>query len=303
LVTGETGTGKELVAREIQRLSKRCDRPFVRLNCAALPDSLIESELFGHEKGAFTGAMRARIGRFELADGGTILLDEIGEIGVHMQAKILRVLQEKEFERIGSQSTRTADVRVIATSNKNLAREIGCGRFREDLYYRLSVFPILLPPLRDRREDVPELVGHFIRKYRLLCNSRITGIQDEALAVLVEHYWPGNVRELENCIERALIVGSGPTIAKRDLFPPAPVVKGNVTTLDAGTSVREMEKILVLKTLESVGWNRTVAAGKLGISTRTLRNKMKIYKAEDISAEAEKSSQKSDWVAQPVCTP
>jgi DNA-binding NtrC family response regulator len=303
LVSGESGTGKELVAREIQRLSKRCDKPFVRLNCAALPDSLIESELFGHERGAFTGALQARIGRFEMADGGTLLLDEIGEIGVHMQAKILRVLQEKEFERIGSQRTRTADVRVIATTNKNLTREIECGRFREDLYYRLNVFPIALPPLRDRREDIPELVHHFIHKYRELCDSRIIGIEDDALAMLVGHHWPGNVRELENCIERALIVGDGPNITKRDLVPPAPVVRGDVTTLDAGTSVREMEKILVLKTLESVGWNRTMAAQKLGISTRTLRNKIKIYRAEDISAGTEKSSHQLDWEPQTVCTP
>jgi DNA-binding NtrC family response regulator len=290
LISGETGTGKELVAREIQRLSKRCDKPFVRLNCAALPDSLIESELFGHEKGSFTGAVRTRMGRFELADGGTILLDEIGEIGVHMQAKILRVLQEKEFERIGSHSTRRVDVRVITTTNKNLADEIARGCFREDLYYRLSVFPIGLPPLRDRREDVPDLVEHFICKYRPLCDSRITGIEQDAMSMLLEHDWPGNVRELENCIERALIVGRGPSITRRDLIPPAPVVRGDVKTLDAGTSVREMEKILVLKTLEAVGWNRTAAAKRLGISTRTLRNKIKIYKTEEIAADAEEMS-------------
>jgi DNA-binding NtrC family response regulator len=303
LICGETGTGKELVAREIQRLSKRRDKPFVRLNCAALPDGLIESELFGHEKGSFTGAVRTRMGRFELADGGTILLDEIGEIGVHLQAKILRVLQEKEFERVGSHHTRTADVRVIATTNKNLAQEIAGGRFREDLYYRLSVFPIVLPPLRERPEDIPELVEHFIRKYRPLCDSRIAGIEDDALGMLVGHSWPGNVRELENCIERAMIVGRGPNITRRELVPPAPVVRGDVTTLDAGTSVREMEKMLVLKTLESVGWNRTAAAKKLGISTRTLRNKIKLYRAEDIAAGTEKTSPEIDWEERLALTP
>jgi DNA-binding NtrC family response regulator len=303
LISGETGTGKELVAREIQRLSKRCEKPFVRLNCAALPDSLIESELFGHEKGAFTGAVRTRMGRFELADGGTILLDEIGEIGVHMQAKILRVLQEKEFERIGSHTTRRVDVRVITTTNKNLAEEIEQGRFREDLYYRLSVFPIGLPPLRERREDIPELVVHFIRKYRPLSDSRTSGIEPDALEMLLKHEWPGNVRELENCIERALIVGRGPNITRRDLIPPAPVVRGDVRTLDAGTSVREMEKILVLKTLEAVGWNRTAAAKRLGISTRTLRNKIRLYKTEDLAADAEEMSHELDRDGQLVLAP
>jgi DNA-binding NtrC family response regulator len=290
IITGETGTGKELVAREIQCLSKRHDKPFVRLNCAALPDGLIESELFGHERGAFTGAVKTRRGKFELADGGTILLDEIGEIGIHMQAKVLRVLQEKEFERIGAHETRTVDVRIVTTTNKDLKAETQAGRFREDLYYRLNVFPIALPPLRERKEDIPPLVDHFIQAYRGLCNSRVRGIADEALAVLMEHDWPGNVRELENCIERALIVGKGEIITREDIIPPASLGRKAGLNLDPGTSLREMEKMLILKTLEVTGWNRTVAAQKLGVSTRTLRNKLKIYREEDLSSEPEETS-------------
>jgi DNA-binding NtrC family response regulator len=288
IITG--GTGKELVAREIQRLSKRHDKPFVRLNCAALPDGLIESELFGHEKGAFTGAVKTRRGKFELADGGTMLLDEIGEIGINMQAKVLRVLQEKEFERIGAHETRTVDVRIVATTNKDLKAETGAGRFREDLYYRLNVFPINLPPLRERKEDIPVLTGHFIHAYRGLCNSRIRGIADDAMAVLMAHDWPGNVRELENCIERALIVGQGDLITREDIVPPASLARKGRLNLDPGTSLREMEKMLILKTLEATGWNRTAAARKLGVSTRTLRNKLKIYREEDISSTPEEMS-------------
>jgi two-component system response regulator HydG len=301
MITGETGTGKELVAREIQRLSRRADRPFVRLNCAALPDGLIESELFGHERGAFTGAMRARKGKFEIADGGTILLDEIGEIGIHMQAKVLRVLQEKEFERIGAHQIRTVDARVIATTNKNLEREMAAGRFREDLFYRLNVFPIDLPPLRERKEDIPMLVEHFIHRYRKLCKTRINRVEDDVLSFLMKHDWPGNVRELENCLERAMIVGQGRTITRADIVPPASLSRKEPLSLDPGISLREMEKMMVLKTLDSVGWNRTVAAKKLGISTRTLRNKLKVYKTEKTSSEAEDISSPSE-VSEPTAT-
>ena len=300
LITGETGTGKELVAREIQRLSKRADKPFIRLNCAALPDGLIESELFGHEKGAFTGALRTRKGKFELADGGTILLDEIGEIGIQTQAKVLRVLQEKEFERIGAHETRKVDVRIIATTNKCLAEEMQAGRFREDLFYRLNVFPIDLPPLRERKEDIPELVEHFIQRYRPLCNGRVKGIASDALELLLEHNWPGNVRELENCIERAMIVTRGEMITRADVVPPISHIRRDVLNLDPGTSLREMEKMMVLKTLEAVGWNRTKAAKKLGISTRTLRNKLKAYREEEISQRAEEMSYHSKPERQPV---
>jgi DNA-binding NtrC family response regulator len=303
LITGETGTGKELVAREIQRLSKRADRPFVRLNCAALPDGLMESELFGHEKGAFTGALRKKMGKFELADSGTMLLDEIGEIGLQMQAKVLRVLQEKEFERVGGDRIQKADVRIIATTNKDLKAEMEADRFREDLYYRLSVFPIDLPSLRERKEDVPELVNHFIAKYRPIARNRIYGIEDEALDMLTAHDWPGNVRELENCIERALIIGKGPLITKEEIVPPASARRKGAVSLDPGVSLREMEKVLVLKTLESVGWNRTMAADRLGISTRTLRNKLKLYKEEGISGHTEKSSAAPAPDREPALTP
>jgi DNA-binding NtrC family response regulator len=290
LIMGETGTGKELVAREIQRLSKRADGPFVRLNCAALPDGLMESELFGHEKGSFTGAVRKKMGKFELADSGTMLLDEIGEIGMQMQAKVLRVLQEKEFERVGGDRILKADVRIVATTNKDLKAEMETGRFREDLYYRLSVFPIDLPSLRERKEDVPELVDHFIEKYRPVARNRVYGIEDGALEMLMAHNWPGNVRELENCIERALIIGKGPLVTRDEIVPPASASRKGAMSLDPGISLREMEKVLVLKTLESVGWNRTMAAEKLGITTRTLRNKLKIYKEEGISHPKEKIS-------------
>jgi two-component system response regulator HydG len=197
---------------------------------------------------------------------------------------VLRVLQEKEFERIGAHETRTVDVRIITTTNKDLKAETDAGRFREDLYYRLNVFPVALPPLREHKEDVPALVEHFIRTYRGLCNSRIGGIADDAMTLLMEHDWPGNVRELENCIERALIVGRGETITREDIIPPASLSRKGALNLDPGTSLREMEKMLILKTLEATGWNRTVAAQKLGVSTRTLRNKLKIYREEDISS-------------------
>jgi DNA-binding NtrC family response regulator len=300
IITGETGTGKELVAREIQRLSRRAEKPFIRLNCAALPDGLIESELFGHEKGAFTGAVRTRKGKFELADGGTILLDEVGEIGIQMQAKLLRVLQEKEYERIGAHETRQADVRTIVTTNKDLKAETEAGRFREDLYYRLNVFPINLPSLRERKEDVPLLADHFIRRYGTLCNSRITSLEDDALEILKKHNWPGNVRELENCIERALIISKGLKITAEEIIPPASLSRPGELSLDPGTSLREVEKMLVLKTLETVGWNRTLAAKKLGISTRTLRNKLKIYKGEEISPGAEETSHQAVFEADSV---
>lgn len=302
LLTGETGTGKELIAREIQRLSKRNDRPFVRLNCAALPDGLIESELFGHERGAFTGALKRRMGKFELADGGTILLDEIGEIGIGTQAKVLRVLQEKEFDRVGSHETQTVDTRIITTTNKNLLEEMRASRFREDLYYRLSVFPIHLPPLRERPEDIPSLVDHFLKTYGALSNKRVEGVTDEVLEIMTKHSWPGNVRELENCMERALIISSGPLITSQDIIPPASLSGDISESLDPGTSLRDMEKILILKTLDAVGWNRTAAADKLGISTRTLRNKLNLYKEEEISPQAESLSVPAEPERQLVCT-
>jgi DNA-binding NtrC family response regulator len=279
LVTGETGTGKELVARAIHEQSTRSSRPLVRVNCAAVPESLFESELFGHERGAFTGAIRQKKGRFELAHGGTLLMDEVSEMVKGLQAKLLRVLQEKEYERVGGTSTLRADVRVIATTNKDLAQEIRDGRFRSDLYYRLSVFPIEVPPLRERMSDVPQLVEHFLR---LHCERNGLGPKElsaEAMESLHFCGWPGNVRQLENSLERAAILARGPVIGP-ECFPSL-----NDTSLDsdvlpgqgqmpAGQSLKEMERTLLLRTLTEVGGNRSLAASRLGISTRTLRNKL-----------------------------
>ena len=217
LITGETGTGKELVARAIHDWSAQREMPLVRVNCAALPETLIESELFGHVRGAFTGAVTNKKGRFALADGGTIFLDEIGVIAPTVQAKLLRVLQEREFEPLGSERTLTVDVRIIAATNRDLRQLAGEGRFHEDLYYRLNVIPIALPPLRDRREDVPVLVEHFIRRHASRAGKRIDGIAPEAMAVLVDAAWPGNVRELENTVERAVVLAPEPVIRPRDV--------------------------------------------------------------------------------------
>ncbi len=279
LITGKSGTGKELVAKAIHFNSKRKDYPFIKLNCAALPDGLVESELFGHEKGAFTGAIKTVKGRFELANGGTVLLDEISEMSVNMQAKLLRVLQEREFERIGSSRTIQADVRIIATSNRNLKEEYRKGRFREDLYYRLNVIPIEIPELSERREDIPLLIEHFIEKYSSKNNKPIKAISETAMKVLSDYSWPGNVRELENCIERAVVVNKSGTIEKDDLPGNIfDIAKNDLPErIKPGMSIKEMEKTLILKTLKKSGGNRTHAAETLGITTRTLRNKLAEY--------------------------
>ena len=212
LITGETGTGKELIARAIHSLSKRRDKPLVKLNCAALPSGLVESELFGHEKGAFTGAIARRVGRFELADGGTVFLDEVGELPLDVQAKLLRVLQEREFDRVGGRRPQRVDVRVIAATNRDLAKAVREKQFREDLFYRLNVFPIELPPLRDRREDIPLLAHYLLKKYAMQIGKPMDGISPETIERLQAYPWPGNVRELENVIERAVILASGRTV-------------------------------------------------------------------------------------------
>src|ERR1051325_3486482 len=209
LILGETGTGKELIARAIHTISSRSSRPFVKLNCAAIPSGLLESELFGHEKGAFTGAVAQRIGRFELADGGTLFLDEVGDIPLELQSKLLRVLQEQEFERLGSTRTQRVDVRIVAATNRNLEQMIAAGQYRSDLYYRLNVFPVLLPPLRDRAEDIPLLVSYFTQRHARRMNKRIETIPSAALEALTRHTWAGNIRELENFIERAVILTRG----------------------------------------------------------------------------------------------
>ncbi len=283
LVTGESGTGKELVARALHYNSPRSGAPFIRLNCAALPKELMESELFGHEKGAFTGAIKQTRGRFEMADGGTLLLDEISEIDPALQAKLLRVLQEREFERVGSAQTIKVDVRIVATTNCDLTRQIDEGRFREDLYYRLNVIEIALPSLRERRDDVPALVRSFIERYNTENNKNIEGISDEAMELLMQYEWPGNVRELENYTERAVVVARGPHLETRDF--PQKLSAGPSATGDqgiqVGLTVQEMERRLIMKTLEACGGNRTEAATMLDISTRTLRNKLHEYGAMD----------------------
>jgi two-component system response regulator HydG len=281
LILGESGTGKELVANAIHHNSPRTQQPFVKVACAALPETLLESELFGHEKGAFTGAIARREGRFQAAHRGTIFLDEVGEMSLAIQTKLLRVLQEREFEPVGSSRTAKVDVRVIAATNKDLGKEIKEGRFREDLFYRLNVIPIHLPPVRERKEDIPALANHFLSLYREKNKKEIKEISPKALDLLIRHDWPGNIRELENCLERAVIVARGELLAPADL-PPAiqnlPAGKEDAEIpFPAGISLQEAEKALILKTLEDTGGNRSRAAEILGINRRTLQMKLKEY--------------------------
>lgn len=273
LISGETGTGKELIARAVHNLSNRESRPLVKVNCAALPATLIESELFGHEKGAFTGALIRKIGRFELADNGTIFLDEIGDLPLDLQAKLLRVLQEGEFERLGSIETMTVDVRVIAATNRNLKKLMKQGLFREDLYYRLNVFPIECPALRERNEDIPDLVSHFTAKYITKTGSSVTMIPQNAMQALKSYRWPGNVRELENIIERALIISRGKALELEDWLLPVDSnhASGKMATLE------ENEKRHIRKTLELTGGRvsgEKGAAKLLNINSKTLRSRM-----------------------------
>jgi formate hydrogenlyase transcriptional activator len=277
LIQGETGTGKELIAHAIHSLSSRCGRPFVRLNCAAIPLDLLESELFGHEKGAFTGAIGQKIGRFELADKGTLFLDEVGDIPPALQPKLLRVLQEQEFERLGSTRTHQVDVRLVGATNRDLMEMVNRGEFRNDLYYRLNVFPIMLPPLRERREDIPVLVNHFVEIFARQMGRPIEEIPTETMSALSSYQWPGNIRELQNLIERAVILSNygvlpNPLLSEgvqRGAISPAATVP--VTTL------RDHERTLILRTLESVGWvigGPKGAAAKLGLKRTTLIHKM-----------------------------
>ncbi|HPI33786.1 MAG TPA: sigma 54-interacting transcriptional regulator, partial [candidate division Zixibacteria bacterium] len=284
LITGASGTGKELVARAIHYSSCRADKPFVKLNCAALPENLVESELFGYEKGAFTDAKKTTRGRFELADGGTLLLDEISEMPLNLQSKLLRVIQEREFERVGSSQTIQVDVRLVATSNRNLREYIAAGRFREDLYYRLNVIPIHLTPLEERKEDVPLLVEHFIAKYNRENSRTVKGVDAQAMRLLMHYHWPGNVRELENYIERAVVTGNK-EILTEDEFP-AELALGraadSLAALRVPMKLEEGNKYLILKTLEKFNGNKTRAAEALGISARTIRNKLAEY-GEEVS--------------------
>jgi formate hydrogenlyase transcriptional activator len=277
LIQGETGTGKELIAHAIHSLSSRCGRPFVRLNCAAIPLDLLESELFGHEKGAFTGAIGQKIGRFELADKGTLFLDEVGDIPPALQPKLLRVLQEQEFERLGSARTHQVDVRLVGATNRDLMEMVNRGEFRSDLYYRLNVFPIMLPPLRERREDIPVLVNHFVEIFARQMGRPIEEIPTETMSALSAYQWPGNIRELQNLIERAVILSNcgvlpNPLLSEgvqRGAISPAATVPA--------TTLRDHERTLILRTLESVGWvigGPKGAAAKLGLKRTTLIHKM-----------------------------
>jgi DNA-binding NtrC family response regulator len=279
LITGESGTGKELIAKAIHYHSSRREGPFIRINCAALPAGLVESELFGHEKGSFTGAIKQSRGRFELAHEGTLLLDEISEISLSLQAKLLRVLQEREFERVGSGIPIQVDVRIVATTNRDLRELIERGKFREDLFYRLNVVPIHIPPLRERKEDIPALAQHFLRKSNQENNRQIEGIAQKAYELFMEYPWPGNVRELENYIERAVVTAQGKILTPRDFSKELSFGKFRSSSgkIDVGITIEEAERILTLRTLKAQGGNRTKAAEILGISTRTLRNKLQEY--------------------------
>jgi DNA-binding NtrC family response regulator len=316
LIQGESGTGKELIARFIHAASLRNHQPFVAVNCAALPESLLESELFGHEKGAFTGAQTRKIGKFEMAHGGTILLDEISEMDLALQAKLLRVLQEREVDRVGGKDPVQIDVRVLATTNRNLEDTVREGKFRADLYYRLNVIPITLPPLRERRSDVKLLTEHFMRQY---LGEKAPPLPGEVLEALMSHPWPGNIRELQNAVQRAAILSQGRTPREGDFLlsmnpqvqldairgamgqapAQAPslysmIEKEVVPTADAageglqirsGMTVEEMEKALIFETLRATENNRTEAAKLLGISIRTLRNKLHEYRGEEFSSD------------------
>ncbi|HVU50887.1 MAG TPA: sigma-54 dependent transcriptional regulator [Polyangia bacterium] len=313
LITGESGTGKELIARALHENSSRHGGPFIKINCAAIPKTLMESELFGYEKGAFTGAVGAKPGRFELAHGGTLFLDEIGEIPIEMQVKLLRVLQESEFERVGGIKTIKVDVRLVTATNRDLLAEIGAGSFREDLFYRLNVVPIHIPPLRERREDIPLLVEHFIAKFNERLRKQIESIDEDAVSRLVAHPWPGNIRELENLMERTVLFCEGPQIRVSDLPPEishlAPVALSHLAPAPhllpavgeeparttpaaealAASSLKEavrvqterVERELIQRALDETGGNVTQAARKLKISRKSLQTKMKEFGLRD----------------------
>src|ERR1700747_1203148 len=281
LVLGETGTGKELIARAIHKISTRCHRPYVKLNCAAIPFDLLESELFGHEKGAFTGAVAQKIGRFEMADTGTLFLDEIGDIPLALQPKLLRVLQEKEFERLGSGKTHRVDVRLVAATHRNLSEMVARDQFRSDLYYRLNVFPIVLPPLRERREDIALLVSHFVEVFSRRMGKEITNIPREALDAFTSYAWPGNVRELQNLIERAVIRSDNGVLANPLLSPARNVVGANpikVNLVGPEVTFEDSQRSLILQALHASGWivgGPRGAAARLRLKRTTLISKMK----------------------------
>jgi len=290
LIKGETGTGKELVAKAIHSLSNRCDRAMVCVNSASLNDSLLEAELFGHVKGAFTGAISNKRGRLEASHKGTLFLDEIGQMSLRFQTKLLRFLQEGTFEPVGSEETRKVDVRLIAATNKDLNEEIREGRFLSDLLYRIEVISINVPPLRNRKDDIPVLVNHFLRLFAAKYGKKITGIQAEAMEAMVRYPWPGNVRELENCIARAVILSKGSQVGLADVpervqsrdasAGPGAGEKHLFVLPEQGLSIREMERELLISTLEICSGNKTLAADRLGISRKALYEKMERYGIE-----------------------
>jgi len=286
-ITGESGTGKEVIAGLIHKQSTRTDRPFIKVNCAAVPETLVESEFFGHEKGAFTGANAKRLGRFELANSGTLLLDEITEVPVTVQAKLLRAIQEQEFERIGGNKAIHVDVRIISTSNRNVHEAIAASLLREDLYYRLNVVPIHLPPLRDRPEDIIPLAEHFIQKFCVESHLQKKTLSPNAKQKLMNYEWPGNVRELANIIERAVVMDPSETVSAQAIYlsdafttPKQLSEESADRALPIGITLKELEKRLIIETLEAQNYNRTKTAAILDISVRTLRNKLNEYKKE-----------------------
>jgi DNA-binding NtrC family response regulator len=294
LITGESGTGKELVARTIHSLSSRKARPFVAINCAAIPETLIESEIFGHEKGSFTGAVERRTGCFELAEGGTLLLDEIGEMPIGTQAKLLRVLEDRKLRRLGAKTETAVDVRVLAATNKPPEEAVARGHLRNDLYYRLNVFNIHMPPLRDHMEDLNDLVLSLLADMNEKHERSVAGVGESVMTAFHAHVWPGNVRELRNTLERAVIMCGGPMIEPKHLPPgfgkfvsKAPVTEANSIHLGVGTTVDEAERLLILKTLETTHNNKTKAAEILGISLKTLHNKLKEYGQHSLSGHGE----------------
>jgi two-component system response regulator HydG len=292
LILGESGTGKELIANALHQGSSRSDKTFIKINCAALPETLLESELFGHERGAFTGAVGRRPGRFELAHGGSIFLDEIGEMTPSTQAKLLRVLQEREIEPLGSTKTIKVDIRILSATNKDLKEEVKRGMFREDLFYRLNVVPILVPTLRERKEDIPLLIDHFLKIYNEKNGRSLKGFHPRALDAMMRYSWPGNIRELENVVERAVILTRDEHVSLPEL--PEPIAQAVEEPLPwkvregirPGMTIREMEKELILVTLEHNDGNRTRSAAELGITRRTLQNKLKEYEIEHHSPDS-----------------
>jgi formate hydrogenlyase transcriptional activator len=283
LILGETGTGKELIARAVHNISPRCGRPFMKLNCAAIPFDLLESELFGHEKGAFTGAFAQKIGRFEMADRGTLFLDEIGDIPLALQPKLLRVLQEQEFERLGSGRTHRVNVRLVAATHRDLTEMARRSEFRIDLYYRLNVFPVVLPPLRERQGDISKLVSHFVEIFGRRMGKRITQIPEEAMEAFTSYSWPGNVRELQNLVERAVILSSDgvlPNPLSKTNSNPVTAMKNPVTAAPAQGTFSDSQRALILQSLQVTGWvigGAAGAAARLGLKRTTLIAKMKKF--------------------------